>query len=90
MAAARCRPSSANPPARTDQKAAKQHRQRCRQRPLIALDIDLPLSKGEIMLRHGAEHCLEYRFHAFALRAERRVDSAGSGRDGFQCRLVQP
>src|SRR6267154_18181 len=42
------------------------------------------------MLRQGPEHRFENRFQALALSAERHVEPASSGCDGFQRRFIEP
>ena len=59
----------AAPAPRADQKTGEEQPDRARQRPLIALDVDLAPSKCEIVLCHGAEYRLENRFESFALGA---------------------
>ena len=50
-----------------DEQAQEQQRQRRRQRPLIALDIDALLPRGEIVLEQGRERCLVDAVESLAL-----------------------
>jgi len=81
--------STAVSAARTDHQANQQQSQRCSQRPLIALYVDLLLSIEQIMLRHRTEYGSQKSFEVLTLALETHVSAARGGGDGLQPALVQ-